>query len=74
MRFDKEECIVEAMRQDAFILCEKYEEVLRAIFLQQIPKKKAKIILRINHNDDLHNPETIRCLRKIKVDCADVEA
>ena len=40
MKFDIEEDIVEAMKLDALIVVEKYPEVLRAIFLQQIPKLK----------------------------------
>lgn len=33
MRWDKEEDIVEAMKVDALIVVEKYQELLRAIFL-----------------------------------------
>ena len=43
--------------------------------MQQIPKLKPKILVRLNHSKDFpENPEAIECLKKLRRDDLEVEA
>ena len=67
MKYDLDEDIIAAINQGAYIVIEKYQEMLELIELSKQSKFKPKIFLNVNHSEEFpENPEVINILREIK--------